>query len=497
MKTGLSRNSKIKQPQSQTLYRPFGKQQRHLTTELGHSRRKSEKGGRRELRNLLESPTAKSSPHSRFKLEGPPTSRSSDPIKQELKRSFSTAEINETKPNPKKEEKSAKTSATAIKLTLNVVHSQKPDENVSVIPETDPNLESDEFDTESNDSSHHHAPPPFITKHVPTATATTVSAVLQPINVIQAPKLPPLEESKQRSVAYLTPRRTTPVLLANVPIFKRNFSPLGEDAEDFIGVDIELSDETPTTKKESNKAHSKPTVGSHTTTDNSSGCPSDVFVESASPSEKEQIGPQNFLAHKLLGKGSFGEVYLVEKVGTKTFYAMKVLSKAKITSQNLVKYALTERKVLSSVNHPFIVRLHFAFQSTSKLFLVLDYCAGGDLSEYLRKEKKFTEDRARIYVSEILLALEYLHKKDIIFRDLKPDNVVLDNDGHALLTDFGLSKEGVYDNQGAKSFCGSLAYLAPEMIRRTGHGKSVDWYLLGVLLYEMLVGVPPYYSTNK
>ena len=102
-----------------------------------------------------------------------------------------------------------------------------------------------------------------------------------------------------------------------------------------------------------------------------------------------------------------------------------------------------------------------------------------------------------MYLAEVLLALEDLHKRDIIFRDLKPDNVVLDAQGHCLLTDFGLSKEGVLDNQGASSFCGSVAYLAPEMLKRSGHGKSVDWYLLGVLLYEMLVGIPPYFTNNK
>ena len=164
--------------------------------------------------------------------------------------------------------------------------------------------------------------------------------------------------------------------------------------------------------------------------------------------------------------------------------------------QNLVKYAVTERNVLSYTKHPFIVGLNYAFQTRDKLVLILDYCPGGDLGKVITREKRLCEDRARIYLAEILLALEDLHKRDIIFRDLKPDNVVLDSDGHALLTDFGLSKEGVQNNQGASSFCGSIAYLAPEMIRRIGHGKSVDWYLLGVLLYEMLVGVPPYYTHN-
>ena len=113
------------------------------------------------------------------------------------------------------------------------------------------------------------------------------------------------------------------------------------------------------------------------------------------------------------------------------------------------------------------------------------------------REKRIVEDRARLYVAEVLLALEDLHKRDIIFRDLKPDNVVLDEDGHVLLTDFGLSKEGMMDNVSTNTFCGSTAYLAPELLRKSGHGKAVDWYLLGALLYELLVGIPPYYASTK
>ena len=119
------------------------------------------------------------------------------------------------------------------------------------------------------------------------------------------------------------------------------------------------------------------------------------------------------------------------------------------------------------------------------------------MSRALHKDRRFDESRARMYLAEVLLAIEDLHKRNIIYRDLKPDNIVFDSQGHALLTDFGLSKEGVSGANQAKSFCGSPAYLAPEMLKRAGHGKAIDWYLLGVLLYEMLVGIPPYYSNNK
>ena len=213
--------------------------------------------------------------------------------------------------------------------------------------------------------------------------------------------------------------------------------------------------------------------------------------------DEEKITPTSFICLGLLGRGSFGEVYLVKKIDTNVLYAMKILSKNRIKSQNLLKYAMAERNVLSLTNHPFIVKLNFAFQTTNKLFLILDYCPNGDLARQLFNEKRFTEERAKFYICEVALALEDLHKRDIIFRDLKPDNVVLDEAGHAKLTDFGLSKEGVYESNCAKSFCGSIAYLAPEMINRTGHGKAVDWYLLGVLFYEMLVGIPPYFTDRK
>ena len=211
----------------------------------------------------------------------------------------------------------------------------------------------------------------------------------------------------------------------------------------------------------------------------------------------EHITPNNFVCLAQLGKGSFGEVYLVKKVNSEEIYAMKVLRKERIMGQNLLKYAIAERNVLKASNHPFIVKLHYAFQTSTKLFLVIEYCPNGDLAKHLLIEKRFKEPRAKFYICEVLLALEDLHKRDIIFRDLKPDNVVLDKDGHCKLTDFGLSKEGVRENFYAQSFCGSIAYLAPEMLKKQGHGKAVDWYLLGVLFYEMLVGVTPYFTTKK
>jgi len=153
------------------------------------------------------------------------------------------------------------------------------------------------------------------------------------------------------------------------------------------------------------------------------------------------------------------------------------------------------------MKHPFIVNLTYTFQTNEGLFLVMQYCPGGDLSELLDRKEKLDEHMARLYLAEVVLAIEALHRNNIIFRDLKPANILLDEDGHALLADFGLANHRVskedYDTNLRKSFLGTPAYLAPEMVRKQGHNRMIDWYLVGVLLYEFLTGITPYYANTK
>ena len=193
-----------------------------------------------------------------------------------------------------------------------------------------------------------------------------------------------------------------------------------------------------------------------------------------------------------------GKVFLVKELKTGQIYALKVLRKDNIIRRNQVEHTKTERSVLGYVKHPFIVGMNMAFQSRDKLYFVLDYCAGGELFFHLGKLGKFPEARARFYSAEIILAITYIHTLDIIYRDLKPENVLLDSQGHIRLTDFGLSKEGINNSSsGANSFCGTPEYLAPEILNRQGHGRAVDWWSLGALLYEMLTGLPPFYCQDR
>lgn len=201
----------------------------------------------------------------------------------------------------------------------------------------------------------------------------------------------------------------------------------------------------------------------------------------------------------VLGRGAYAKVVLVEHRRSKTLYAMKILNKNHIVQKQQAEHTMTERHILSSTSsHPFVCHLKFAFRTETTLNLVMDYCPGGELFYHLSREGCFEETRARFIAAELTLALGHLHANSVVYRDLKPENVLIDADGHVKLADFGLSKEGILNvASGAYTFCGTPEYLAPEVLLRKGHGTAVDWWSLGALLYEMLVGLPPWYSSNR
>ncbi|XP_072562947.1 ribosomal protein S6 kinase alpha-1 isoform X1 [Paramormyrops kingsleyae] len=213
----------------------------------------------------------------------------------------------------------------------------------------------------------------------------------------------------------------------------------------------------------------------------------------------ERGDPQQFELLKVLGQGSFGKVFLVKKIrgpDAGQLYAMKVLKKATLKVRDRVRTKM-ERDILVEVNHPFIVKLHYAFQTEGKLYLILDFLRGGDLFTRLSKEVMFTEEDVKFYLAELALALDHLHSLGIIYRDLKPENILLDEDGHIKLTDFGLSKESIDHENKAYSFCGTVEYMAPEVVNRRGHTHSADWWSYGVLMFEMLTGTLPFQGRDR
>uniref|UniRef100_A0A8B9IFX8 Ribosomal protein S6 kinase n=1 Tax=Anser cygnoides TaxID=8845 RepID=A0A8B9IFX8_ANSCY len=213
----------------------------------------------------------------------------------------------------------------------------------------------------------------------------------------------------------------------------------------------------------------------------------------------EKADPSQFELLKVLGQGSFGKVFLVKKISgsdARQLYAMKVLKKATLKVRDRVRTKM-ERDILVEVNHPFIVKLHYAFQTEGKLYLILDFLRGGDLFTRLSKEVMFTEDDVKFYLAELALALDHLHSLGIIYRDLKPENILLDEEGHIKLTDFGLSKESIDHEKKAYSFCGTVEYMAPEVVNRRGHTQSADWWSFGVLMFEMLTGTLPFQGKDR
>mmetsp|Transcript_52570 Transcript_52570/g.128467 ORF Transcript_52570/g.128467 Transcript_52570/m.128467 type:complete len:350 (-) Transcript_52570:50-1099(-) len=201
----------------------------------------------------------------------------------------------------------------------------------------------------------------------------------------------------------------------------------------------------------------------------------------------------DFEVYDTLGTGTFGRVRLCRHTASSKYYALKLLKKYQVVRLKQVEHVLNERRILIGCNHPFVVRLSASFQDPSNLYMVMELVIGGELFSHLRKAGRFSNETTRVYAAQIILALQYLHERDVVYRDLKPENVLLDERGYIRICDFGFAKE-VVDR--TWTLCGTPEYLAPEVIQSKGHGKAVDWWALGILMYEMLAGYPPFYDEN-
>uniref|UniRef100_A0A8B9PG01 Protein kinase C n=1 Tax=Apteryx owenii TaxID=8824 RepID=A0A8B9PG01_APTOW len=205
------------------------------------------------------------------------------------------------------------------------------------------------------------------------------------------------------------------------------------------------------------------------------------------------LGLQDFDLIRVIGRGSYAKVLLVRLKKNDQIYAMKVVKKELVHDDEDIDWVQTEKHVFEQASsNPFLVGLHSCFQTTSRLFLVIEYVNGGDLMFHMQRQRKLPEEHARFYAAEICIALNFLHERGIIYRDLKLDNVLLDAEGHIKLTDYGMCKEGLGPGDTTSTFCGTPNYIAPEILRGEEYGFSVDWWALGVLMFEMMAGRSPF-----
>ncbi|CAD8195624.1 unnamed protein product [Paramecium octaurelia] len=212
--------------------------------------------------------------------------------------------------------------------------------------------------------------------------------------------------------------------------------------------------------------------------------------------QQSKITLKDFIFVKCIGVGGFSRVYMVKKKSNGRFYAMKLIDKEFIIQHKKQGIVQNERDIMTVLDHPFIIKLEYAFESKNFIVFVLEFCSGGELFWQLRQVKRMTEDQARFYFAEICLAMFYLHSLSVVYRDIKPENILIDIDGHIRIADFGLSKPNMTEEDYAYSFCGSPEYMAPEMLLKVGHNVQVDHYCMGALLFELVTGLPPYYSRD-